>query len=233
MNNWLQQLTTRFLPVIKNNSFIVLLDRIDSASELAFMLDGEWDNCNAVTLTKYDKVAVAEAAALIGAKWCLESESVALLPKIAEKTLSDRYKTGERYFINANLRSSRLTRQCLKGINLNHAFLELADLTEADLSEADLSAANLSNANLTRVSLTRANLFRANLTGANLSNANLKAAKLPKACLKGADLTGANLDGADLSLADLRGANLDNISLDGANLSGTKLTVEQLPSNCS
>ena len=233
MNNLLQQLTETLLPKKKSNSCIVLLDRIDSASELAFMLDGEWDLCNAVTLTKYDKVALSEAAALIGAKWCLESESVAFLPKIAEKTLCDRYKTGERYFINANLRCSRLDRQCLKGINLNYAFLELANLTEADLSEADLSAANLSNANLTKANLTRTNLFRANLTGANLSDANLKSAKLQKACLKGANLNGANLDGADLSLADLRGANLDNVSFNGANTSGTKLTVEQLPSNFS
>ena len=231
MNNLLQQLAETLLPVTKNNSCIILLDRIDSASELAFMLNGEWDNCNSVTLTKYDKVAISEAAALIGANWCLESESVAFLPKVAEKTLCDRYQAGERYFINANLRCSRLNGLSLSGINLSHAFLELANLTEANLSDADLSAANLSDANLTKANLSRVKLFKANLTEADLSDANLRSAKLQKACFKGANLNGANLNGADLSWADLRGANLNNISFSGANLTGTKLTLEQLPSN--
>ena len=228
MNNLLQYLTATFAPGNQNDSCIVLLDRIAAASELAFMLDGEWDNCNSVTITKCDRVAISQAAALIGAKWCFERDSVALLLKVTEKVLLDRYQAGERYFINANLRCSRLEQQCLKGISLNHAFLELANLTQADLTQADLSAANISDANLTEANLSNANLFRANLTGANLSSANLKAAKLQKACLKGANLAGANLDGADLSLADLRGAKLDNVSLSKANLTGAILTMEQL-----
>ena len=229
MNNLLKHLSETFLPRNQSNSCIVLLNRIASASELAFMLDGEWDNCNGVTLTKYDKVAITEAAALIGAKWCLASDSVAWLPKITEQALLDRYQAGERYFINANLRCSRLEQQCLTDINLSHGFLELADLTEADLSQADLSAANLAGANLMGVNLAGANLFRVILTEANLADANLKAAKLQKADLRGANLVGANLDRADLSLADLRGAKLDSVSLTGANLTGTMLTVEQLP----
>jgi uncharacterized protein YjbI with pentapeptide repeats len=229
MNNLLQQLTETFLSSQKPKSFVILFDSIASASELAFMLGGEWDNCNSVTLTKYDRESVKEAAALIEAKWCRCGDSVALLPKVAEKVLLERYKTGERYFINANLRCSLLSRQCLKGASLSHAFLNEAHLTETDLSDADLSAADASGADLTRANLKGVNLFRTNLTKANLTSANLKGARLQKACLKGANLSGANLDGADLTRADLRGAELNNISLNGANLTGTMLTVERLP----
>lgn len=229
MNNLLQQLTEIFASSNKDNSCVILLERIASADELAFMLGGEWDNCNSVTLTKYDRVAISSAAALIGAEWCLYGDSVALLPKVAEKVLLERYKMGERYFINANLRCSFLSRQCLKGVSLSHAFLNEADLTEIDLSNADLSAADASGANLTRANLTQANLLRTNLTKANLNGANLEGARLQKACLQGANLNGANLDGADLTRADLRGAELNDISLNGANLTETMLTVEQLP----
>ena len=230
MNNLLQQLTKTFYKYQKRNSYVVLCDSIASANELAFMLSGEWDNCNSITLATYDRVAVSSAAALIGAKWCCCGDSVALLPKVAEKALLERYKKGERYFINANLRCSLLSKQCLKDASLSHAFLNEADLTEIDLSNADLSAADASGANLTRANLTKANLLRTNLSGANLTSANLKGARLQKACLKEANLSGANLDGADLTRADLRGAELNNISLNGANLTGTLLTDEQLPS---
>ena len=218
MNNLLQQLTQTFLSSKKSNSCIVLLDRTASASELAFMLSGEWDHCNSVTLTKYDREAISSAAALIGAQWCRCGDSVAWLPKVAEQVLLTRYRAGERYFINANLRCSFLSKQCLKGVSLSHAFLNESNLTETDLSDADLSAADASNADLTRVNLTNASLFRTNLTGANLSGANLSGAKLRKACLKGANLSDANLDRADLSLADLRGAELNNVSLLGTNI---------------
>lgn len=230
MNNLLQQLTKTFLPRQKHHSHVILLDRIASASELAFMLDGEWDNCNSVTLTKYDRVAISSAVALIGAEWCRCGDSVAWLPKVAEKALLERYSAGERHFINANLRCSLLSRQCLKGVNLSHAFLNEADLSETDLSNAELTAADASSAELTRANLTNASLFRTNLTRANLNGANLNGAKLSKACLKGANLSDANLDEADLSLADLRGAELNNVSLLGTNLTGAILTIEQLPS---
>ena len=229
MNNLLQKLQETFLPSQKQNKSVVLIDSIASASELAFMLGGEWDDCNSVTLDKYDRVAISNAAALIGAKWCRSGDSVAWLPRVVETVLLERYKAGERNFINANLRCSNLCQQCLKGASLSHAFLIKADLTKVDLSDAELSAANLSSANLSEANLANTNLFRTNLTEANLSGANLRGAKLQKACLKGANLSGANLDGADLSLADLRGAKLDNISLDGTNLMGAMLTIEQLP----
>lgn len=229
MNNLLQKLQETFLPSQKQ-SRVVLVDSIASASELAFILSGKWDNCNGVILTKYDSVAISSAADLIGAKWCCRGDSVVWLPKIASKTILERYKIGERYFINANLRCSVLSGQCLKDANLSHAFLCEADLTEINLQNADVSNADVSNATLIKANLRDTNLYRTNLTEANLSGANLSGAKLQKACLKGANLSDANLDGADLSLADLRGAKLNNVSLLGTNLTDAMLTVGQLPS---
>ena len=231
MNNLLKQLTETFLPSQKRDSQVILFDSVALANELAFMLGGEWDNCNSVALTKYDRAAVSEAAALMGAKWCRSGDKIALLPKLSETVLLERYNAGERNFINANLRCSRLDRQCLRGVNLSCAFLKLADLTKVDLSNAELITADLSHANLTEANLTNTNLSRTNLNRANLSGANLVGAKLRKACLKGADLRGANLEGADLEGADLREAKLDNISLSKANLTGAMLTVEQLPTS--
>jgi uncharacterized protein YjbI with pentapeptide repeats len=226
--NLLQELLKTFLPSQKPKSFAILFDSIESAEELAFMLDGKWDNCNSIKLTKFDREAVSEAAALIGAKWCCCGDSITLLPKLAEMVLIDRYRLGERNFINANLRCSHLSEQCLKDVSLSHAFLNLADLTKVNLSNAELSAADLSGANLSYANLNNASLLRTNLTEANLENATLMGAKLRSACLKNANLEGANFDGADLSLADLRGAKLDNISLNGANLTNAILTIEQI-----
>ena len=228
MNNLIQKLQTTFLPN-QNNSSIVLCDSIASANDLAFMLGGEWDNCNSITLTKSDRIALTEAAALIGTKWCYCGDSVALFAKLSETELIARYKRGERNFINANLRCSRLDGICLRDANLSHAFLNEANLNRVDLTNAELSAADASNADLSQANLSQAKLFRTNLTEANLENANLSGAKLYRACLKKANLAGANLDGADLSFADLRGANLNNTSLLGANLKGAMLTVDQLP----
>lgn len=222
-----QKLQAAFLS--KENNSIVLCDSIASANDLAFMLGGEWDNCNGVTLTSLDSVALTEAAALIGTKWCYCGDRIALFTKLRETELIARYKTGDRNFINANLRCSRLNRTCLRDANLSHAFLNEANLNRIDLSNAELSAADVSNANLENANLSQAQLFRTNLTEANLENANLSGAKLYRACLKGANLAGANLDGADLSFADLRGANLNNTSILGANLTGAMLTVELSP----
>ena len=227
--NLLQRFNETFLSTQKRNCEVILLDSIASAEDLAFMLDGAWDNCNAITLAKYDAVAVKEAAALIQARWCRYGESIAYLPKLTVTELIDRYRTGDRYFINANLRSSRLAKQCLQNISLAHAWLNLANLSETDLSHADLSKADLSDANLTSANLTKANLFRTNLTGANLTNADLTGANLSKACLTGANLSNANLRNADLSFADLRGADLDNVSLSEANLTNAMVTIGQLP----
>ena len=219
---------SNILSLSRHKNCVVLSDSIASAEELAFMLGGEWDKCNGITLPQYDPVAVREAAALIRANWCHCGSSVAYLPRLRVTDLINRYRMGDKNFINANLRCCDLSKHCLKGANLSHAFLNLADLSQADLSNADLSLADLQDAVLNNTNLSKANLFRTNFANANLTNANLTNANLSRACLKGANLQNADLSNADLSLADLRGANLDNVSLSGANLANAKLTIEQL-----
>lgn len=226
MNN-LWQLSDRLL-LARTDSAVILLDSIASAEELAFMLGGEWDSCNSITLAEYDSVAVKEAAALIGARWCRDRDRVAYLPRLTVTNLLERYRTGNKNFINANLRCSCLAQHCLEGVNLSHAFLDLADLSQADLSNVDLASAHLSDANLTEANLSNANLFRTDFTNANLTGANLENANLSRACLTGANLQNANLSNANLSGTDLRGADLDNVSLSGANLTDAKTTIEQL-----
>lgn len=227
MNNFLQRLTKTFSSSKKQNFQVILVDSVASANELAFMLNGEWDSCNSITLAKYDQAAISEAAALVGAKWCRDGDKIAFFPRVTEKVLLERYQLGERNFVNANLRCSQLEQQCLPGINLSHAFLNRANLTEANLTAAELSVADLREAKLHRANLSKANMFRTNLSEANLNGANMSGAKLHKACLKGANLAGADLSYADLTGADLRGAELSNVSLTNANLRDAMLTVEQ------
>ena len=97
MNKLIQKLQATFLSN-QHNSSIVLCDSIASANDLAFMLGGEWDNCNSITLTKCDRVALTEAAALIGTKWCYCGDSVALIAKLSETELIARYKNGRKKF---------------------------------------------------------------------------------------------------------------------------------------
>jgi hypothetical protein len=97
--------------------------------------------------------------------------------------LLKKYKEGERYFRNADLRYA-----ILSGANLSGADLSGADLSGADLSDADLSGADLSDANLSG-----ADLIGADLSGADLSGANLRYANLSGAILSGANLIGAIL----------------------------------------
>ncbi|BAZ44575.1 pentapeptide repeat family protein [Chondrocystis sp. NIES-4102] len=221
MNNLLQMFKNRPLGTI-------LCDSTASAQELAFMLGGEWDDCNGIVLNKNDVIAVGQAAALINANWCYVGDSMAIFDRLTEAKLCDRYRMGERYFINANLRCSNLAGLSLKGVNLNNALLNLANLAYTDLSDGDLTAADATDSILIGANLERANLARINLTGANLEGANLQGSRLYKACLQGACLKDANLNGANLSFADLRGANLDNVSWDQENLMGTMLTNDQL-----
>jgi uncharacterized protein YjbI with pentapeptide repeats len=207
---------------------VLLFDTAAAASDVAFMLGGYWDGCNSVVLPSSDKVAVNTAANLVGASWCYQGDSIALLTRLSTNQLLRRYAAGERNFANANLRCAVLVEQSLCQTNLSYAKLNFANLsginlTGADLTSADLSDASLSGANLSQASLYRSFLIRANLSEANLRGANLFKASLNDACLRRADLTGANL-----SFADLRGAILDEATLSEANLAGAKLTQGQL-----
>lgn len=207
---------------------VLLFDSAAAASDLAFMLDGQWDGCNGVVLPFPDKVAVNTAANLAGASWCQEGESTTLLVRLTEDEFLRRYAAGERSFVNANLRCALLAERSLCGVNLSHAKLGWANLNGANLSGADLTAADLSDANLSGAALSQTNLVRTDLTRTNLDRADLRGANLSKASLCDASLREADLQGANLSFADLRGATLSEAAFRGANLTGTKLTQGQL-----
>lgn len=179
----LTSLTSRWEP-----KHTLLFDSSTAASDIAFMLGGQWDGCNGVVVNKCDEVAVKTAASLVGASWCYSGASSAVLTRLSVEELKRRYAVGERNFANANLRCTQLNHLNLRGANLGWAKLSRADLTSANLSEADLTAADLSYANLTLADLTGANLSRANLTGATLSHV-----KLSDACLRGAKISSADL----------------------------------------
>ena len=208
---------------------VLLFDSTVAASDIAFMLGADWDGCNGVVMPNRDQVAVNTAANLVGASWCQQGDSTALLARLTTDELLRRYAIGDKNFANANLRCALLCEQNLSQCNLTYVKLNFADLSGANLSGADLTAADLSDANLSGANLSQTSMYRTNLTRVNLSEVNLKGANLSKASLRDACLHQADLTGTNLSFADLRGAALDEASLSGANLTGAKLTQGQLP----
>ncbi len=217
-NSWLKQ----------HKESILLFDSIAAASEIAFVLNGQWDGCNGVIITKCDEVAVNTATKLLEATWCYQGASKAVLHRVATDEILRRYAMGERNFINANLRCAVIASAKLSEINLSYAKLSWADLSQANLSKANLTAADLSEANLSGANLSKAYLMRANLKGADLQLADMRGANLSSANLNEVNLTDADLTGANLSLADLRGANFNFCNLSGANLTGAKLIESDL-----
>src|ERR671933_45538 len=208
---------------------VLLFDSATAASDIAFMLGGQWDGCNGIVLSSSDKVAVNTAANLVGASWCHQGDSTALLALLSTDELLRRYAAGERNFANANLRCAVLCEQNLSQCNLSYVKLSFANLSGINLTGADLTSADLSDASLSGANLSHASLYRTLLIRANLSEANLRGANLFKASLNDANLREADLTGANLSFADLRGAIFDEAALSGANLTGAKLTQGQLP----
>ena len=199
LNLWLQ----------RQQQTVVLFDSVAGAADVAFMLNGEWDECNGVIMTTCDEVAVNTAANLVGCSWCYQSDREAVLISLPVDELVRRYASGDRYFINANLRCTNLSQLFLNDINLSYGKLNLADLSGTHLTRANLMAADLREANLSDSKLNQTQFVRANLESANLSGADLTGADLTRACLSNANLSNADLRGANLSQADLRGANLN------------------------
>lgn len=54
----------------------LLFDSVHSAGEIAFMLCGEWDRCNAVTFSQINcsDIAFQTALKLVSAEYCIEQE---------------------------------------------------------------------------------------------------------------------------------------------------------------
>jgi uncharacterized protein YjbI with pentapeptide repeats len=189
-----------------NTQSVLLFDSIAAAYDIAFMLKGQWDNCNGVVISKFDEVAVNTAASLMQTTWCYQGATVAVLTRLIPEELLRRYAIGERNFINANLRCAEFSNVYLTEVNFSRAKLSLANLSGVNLSKADLTGADIQNANLSHTNLSQSRLVRANLADAKLTGANLKRADLSHANLTKADLTGAILDEANFIGADLSGA---------------------------
>ena len=183
---------------------VLLCDSVAVASDMAFMLGGEWDGCNSLVLPKCDKVAIEAAASLLETSWCYQNAGEAVLIRLGVEELLRRYAVGDRYFINANLRCAQLSNICLENIDLSYAKLNLANLSGTNLSKANLTLAEMRSANLSGSNLYNSQLVRANLAGANLADANLRGADLSYAYLSNANLNGADLRGANLGRVDLR-----------------------------
>ena len=190
---------------------VLLCDSVAVASDMAFMLGGEWDGCNSLVLPKCDKVAIEAAASLLETSWCYQNAGEAVLIRLGVEELLRRYAVGDRYFINANLRCAQLSNICLENIDLSYAKLNLANLSGTNLSKANLTLAEMRSANLSGSNLHNSQLVRANLAGANLADANLRGADLSYADLSNACLIGANLIGVNLSKVDLRKTCLDGV----------------------
>src|SRR4028119_1139675 len=188
---------------------VLLCDSIAAASDMAFMLNGEWDGCNSLVLPKCHKVAIEAAASLLETSWCYQNTCEPILIRLEVDELLRRYAVGERFFINANLRCTQLSELSLENIDLTYAKLNLANLSGTNLSKANLMAAQMQSANLSGCNLTKSQLMRANLSGANLSDANLRGADLSYADLSNTCLTGTDLRGANLARTDLRKTSLD------------------------
>jgi uncharacterized protein YjbI with pentapeptide repeats len=197
--NWLQP----------KQETVLLCDSIAAASDMAFMLNGDWDGCNSLVLPKSDKVAIETAASLLETSWCYQNTCEPVLIRLGVGELLRRYAVGDRFFINANLRCAQLSQLCLENIDLSYAKLNLANLSGTNLNKANLAAAQMQSANLSGSNLHKSQLVRANLAGANLSDANLRGADLSNADLSNANLNGADLRGANLAKTDLRKTSLD------------------------
>ena len=192
--NWLQP----------KPEIVLLCDSTVAASEMAFMLGGEWDGCNSLVLPKCDKIAIEAAASLLETSWCYQNAGEPVLIRLEVDELLRRYAAGNKYFVNANLRCAQLSNICLANIDLSYAKLNLANLSGSNLSQANLTLAEMRSANLSGSNLSRSQLVKANLSGANLSDANLRGADLSNADLSNANLNGADLRGANLGRTDLR-----------------------------
>jgi hypothetical protein len=137
--------------------------------------------------------------------------------------LKETFRTAiNQFMINKDINFQSLD---ANDVQLDNAYLRLADLKQVWMPQASLRKADLSEAQLHRANLSGADLGQACLRGTNLFSADLREAKLHEANLDGADLSYANLGEADLSRANIENAR----SLEKTNLRRvTGLTEQQL-----
>lgn len=123
----------------------------------------------------------------------------------------------------ANLGEADLREAHLEGTKLNHAHLEGANFTKALMEGAWLWEAHLEGADLRSAHLEKAVLTGAHLKGAYCDEAHLQKAMLYRANMEGSYFQNSHLEGAYLKSAHLEGANLRDAHLEGADLGGAYL----------
>ncbi|MEY2858360.1 MAG: hypothetical protein RLZZ74_2673 [Cyanobacteriota bacterium] len=139
--------------------------------------------------------------------------------------ISKQYACGKREFSNINLEHANLAKAILSQIDLsnsilNHANLEQADLSNAFFRQSSLARANLSRANLRGVDFTKADLSHANMTGAIIIGANFAHANLCRTNLSLSKLLDANINNASHNSNALEIPKTSKVNFHGANLTG-------------
>jgi len=154
----------------------------------------------------------------------------------AESRIAIERRAGLRLdFRGVDLPHAQLLDADLSNAMFHHARLPGANIANADLTDALFDYSDLSGAQFRNVSCHRTRFFAADLSEAmlqdaelpigsfhcaNLSGANLRMANLYQATFQDAVATGASLEGANLSRAGFLGADLSGARLMKADLSG-------------
>ncbi len=155
-------------------------------------------------------------------RWTSEQVEAVVAAVAAGSTLPDFVEKfppvgGGMVFVD-DLRGISLNGAGLERANLAFAYLQGADLFGAVLRAADLSEANLEGAYLRGADLTGARLGRAHLAGANLESAKMEDCDLTDADLEDANLFSTAMMHANLSGANLRSVRMINAELQEANM---------------
>src|SRR5919206_1786490 len=128
----------------------------------------------------------------------------------------------------------------LRGVDLEHQYLDGINFEDADLRGANLFLADFRGANFKNAQLSNQNFFGsfdyADFAGANLWNASLGESSIEHANFEGAELNSVSFQNASLNNARFRFANLaftnfDRAVLDNADFSGAKLYATIFGSN--
>jgi uncharacterized protein YjbI with pentapeptide repeats len=110
--------------------------------------------------------------------------------------------------LHANLKDANLSNAVLKGASFSDAELTNADLAGANLSECDFIGADCAGANFMMSDLSRARFWHADLTGADLAEANMEKCDFLNAVLFRVNIYHASLKEARfLTRENFRGRN--------------------------
>ncbi|MGB3292090.1 MAG: pentapeptide repeat-containing protein [Phormidesmis sp.] len=108
-----------------------------------------------------------------------------------------------------------------RGLNLQGAYLQAADMRDFDLTDTKLSGADFKHADLRGSTLVRTQLAGADFRGVDLRNNNLTDANLTGTDFRESDLRGSILIRAQIAQADFTHADLTGICIEDWSVSNT------------